>query len=447
MISCWPVGGRTHPAGPAPAPADPLGHGGAGLPAPHPVGLLRTGALPMSLGMAAYALLQAILAWQCFRAVGSTFTVPEVFAGFAFGRLLTSVVVTPSGVGISETGRRGAADRSSAATRPPRPRACCCSACSRTSSRSRSAPSAGSPGRCAPRGDVRCRRWAIPRAELAPDRLRGRLTGPTWSGRVGGQPVDRTRSRLRRQPGDGLVAAEPRSLAAHVPAGRGHRGVAGLAFGSAAGQHAQHLRVAQRPGRGPSLVACPSASSRVDLLDQPSVPHPVHAGAIRASSSVAVGRQPDPQPVSGRPRAVRGASSGRTAWNGRPVISTTSRARTTLRPLLGSDRRGGRRVRRRPAVRAGPGAASAELGLRAGRVRRDRFREVEPSSTARRTAPSRRPARGQRHGPGSASTATSAPLVGRDAGVLVHVQDVQEVMRDAVPFVDGSLAVPMSMPR
>ncbi len=68
------------------------------------VGLLRHSALRMSLGMVAYALLQAVLAWQCFRAVGSTLTVPEVFAGYAFGRLLTSVVVTPSGVGISELG-------------------------------------------------------------------------------------------------------------------------------------------------------------------------------------------------------------------------------------------------------------------------------------------------------------------------------------------------------
>ncbi len=68
------------------------------------IGLLRQGALSMSLGMIGYALLQAVLAWQCFRAVGSTLTVPEVFAGYALGRLLTSVVVTPSGVGISELG-------------------------------------------------------------------------------------------------------------------------------------------------------------------------------------------------------------------------------------------------------------------------------------------------------------------------------------------------------
>ena len=54
--------------------------------------------------MVAYALLQAVLAWGCLRAVGSTLTVPEVFAGDAFGRLLTSVVATPGGVGIAETG-------------------------------------------------------------------------------------------------------------------------------------------------------------------------------------------------------------------------------------------------------------------------------------------------------------------------------------------------------
>ncbi len=68
------------------------------------IGLLRAGALPMSLGMVAYAFLQAVLAWQCLRAVGSDLTMAEVFAGYAFGRLLTSVVATPSGVGIAETG-------------------------------------------------------------------------------------------------------------------------------------------------------------------------------------------------------------------------------------------------------------------------------------------------------------------------------------------------------
>jgi uncharacterized membrane protein YbhN (UPF0104 family) len=68
------------------------------------LGLLRSGALSMSLGMVAYAVLQALLAWQCFQAVGATLTAPEVFAGYAFGRLLTSVVITPSGVGIAELG-------------------------------------------------------------------------------------------------------------------------------------------------------------------------------------------------------------------------------------------------------------------------------------------------------------------------------------------------------
>jgi len=68
------------------------------------IGLMRTGALTMSLGMVAYALLQAVLAWLCLQAVGSNLSVAEVFAGYAFGRLLTSVVATPSGVGISETG-------------------------------------------------------------------------------------------------------------------------------------------------------------------------------------------------------------------------------------------------------------------------------------------------------------------------------------------------------
>ncbi len=68
------------------------------------IGLMRTGALTMSVGMVSYALLQAVLAWLCLQAVGSTLSVAEVFAGYAFGRLLTSVVATPSGVGIAETG-------------------------------------------------------------------------------------------------------------------------------------------------------------------------------------------------------------------------------------------------------------------------------------------------------------------------------------------------------
>lgn len=71
------------------------------------IGLMRTGALKMSLGMVAYAVLQAVLAWLCLRAVGSRLSVADVFAGYAFGRLLTSVVATPSGVGIAETGSAG----------------------------------------------------------------------------------------------------------------------------------------------------------------------------------------------------------------------------------------------------------------------------------------------------------------------------------------------------
>jgi uncharacterized membrane protein YbhN (UPF0104 family) len=71
------------------------------------IGLLRSGAVKMSGGMVAYALLQAVLAWLCLQAVGSDLSVAEVFAGYAFGRLLTSVVATPSGVGIAETGSAG----------------------------------------------------------------------------------------------------------------------------------------------------------------------------------------------------------------------------------------------------------------------------------------------------------------------------------------------------
>jgi uncharacterized membrane protein YbhN (UPF0104 family) len=57
--------------------------------------------------MAAFLGAQAFLQWLCLRMLGSGLSPVQVFAGFAFGRLLTSLVVTPGGVGISETGAAG----------------------------------------------------------------------------------------------------------------------------------------------------------------------------------------------------------------------------------------------------------------------------------------------------------------------------------------------------
>ena len=58
----------------------------------------------LTLGIVAFLGAQALLQWMCLWMLGTALTPVQVFAGFAFGRLLTSVVVTPGGVGISETG-------------------------------------------------------------------------------------------------------------------------------------------------------------------------------------------------------------------------------------------------------------------------------------------------------------------------------------------------------
>lgn len=68
------------------------------------VGLLRRRWHHLTFGMATFLGAQAVLQWLCLRMLGSGLNPVQVFAGFAFGRLLTAVVVTPGGVGISETG-------------------------------------------------------------------------------------------------------------------------------------------------------------------------------------------------------------------------------------------------------------------------------------------------------------------------------------------------------
>jgi len=50
---------------------------------------------------------QALLQWIILAQLGTTLSIAQVFAGYCFGRLLSSVVVTPGGVGIAETGAAG----------------------------------------------------------------------------------------------------------------------------------------------------------------------------------------------------------------------------------------------------------------------------------------------------------------------------------------------------
>lgn len=58
----------------------------------------------MSGGMLAYLLLQAILLWLCFAALGSPLAPVALLAAFAAERLLTLVVITPGGAGVVEAG-------------------------------------------------------------------------------------------------------------------------------------------------------------------------------------------------------------------------------------------------------------------------------------------------------------------------------------------------------
>ncbi len=68
------------------------------------VAVLRMGWLKMSLGMVGFLTLQAALMAACLAATGSYPGAALTLAAFALGRVLTTVVVTPSGIGTSETG-------------------------------------------------------------------------------------------------------------------------------------------------------------------------------------------------------------------------------------------------------------------------------------------------------------------------------------------------------
>lgn len=67
-------------------------------------GLLRTGRVPIVLGMLAYVVLQGVLMAACLAVVGSDLGWAEVTAGYAVGRMLTTIILTPGGSGFTETG-------------------------------------------------------------------------------------------------------------------------------------------------------------------------------------------------------------------------------------------------------------------------------------------------------------------------------------------------------
>lgn len=66
--------------------------------------LLRHGRVPLVGGMLAYLVLQGVLFWGCLAVVGTDLGWAQVTAGYATGRMLTLVILTPGGAGFAETG-------------------------------------------------------------------------------------------------------------------------------------------------------------------------------------------------------------------------------------------------------------------------------------------------------------------------------------------------------
>jgi uncharacterized membrane protein YbhN (UPF0104 family) len=70
--------------------------------------VLQTGWAVLTLGMLGYFALQGMLLADCLVAAGATLPLAELIAVFSINRVLTSVVVTPGGSGITETGTAAA---------------------------------------------------------------------------------------------------------------------------------------------------------------------------------------------------------------------------------------------------------------------------------------------------------------------------------------------------
>lgn len=66
--------------------------------------VMRTGWLSMTLGTVGYFSIYFVLFWLCLHLCGLVIGVGTLLAAFALGRLLTSVAVTPGGLGVVEAG-------------------------------------------------------------------------------------------------------------------------------------------------------------------------------------------------------------------------------------------------------------------------------------------------------------------------------------------------------
>src|SRR5690349_20011244 len=69
--------------------------------------LVRGGWVPLTLGLVGFLGAQALLLGLILHALGEDLSPAEVFAGYAFGRLLSTSVVPPGGIGVAEPGVAG----------------------------------------------------------------------------------------------------------------------------------------------------------------------------------------------------------------------------------------------------------------------------------------------------------------------------------------------------
>jgi len=73
----------------------------------HVVALVRAGWWRLTLSLVGFLGSQALLLLVSLRVLGSDLGAAQVFAGYAFGRLLSTIPITPGGVGVTETGVAG----------------------------------------------------------------------------------------------------------------------------------------------------------------------------------------------------------------------------------------------------------------------------------------------------------------------------------------------------
>lgn len=66
--------------------------------------VVRSGWRSLTFGLAGMFGVNFVLFWLCLNAVGARPSLSHTFAAFALGRLLTTVGVTPGGIGVTETG-------------------------------------------------------------------------------------------------------------------------------------------------------------------------------------------------------------------------------------------------------------------------------------------------------------------------------------------------------